>query len=766
DAFAVVKLDGTIKHINPMFCKSVGCDPEEIVGEPALQFVNDFVHQDDLQETNKVVREAFQGVIISNFENRYINKDGSYQWFEWTLTPLVEKGLLYAVGHNITERRQIEESLRLSEERFRKGFNSSSSMMVISRLKDNAMVEVNDRFLRSMGYSRKEVIGRTASEIKLWSNPKQRDKIIISMLFKQQPICDLEVNFNTKSGEVCVSLLSAELIELDGDKCLLISLTDITERKQIEDRLLKTLTESQQREAEVKALFEATRSVLKCQDYKSTTKEIFYSCLSLVGATAGYMMLWDNNQCYDVQHIELGGQNCTCDLQLPSTIRGIKTEVYNSKKAVYNNDFVNCEWQELIPEGHVRIDNVLYAPLMLNNKVIGFLVLGNKPGGFSDNDTELISVFCELIAIVLHNNQTLESLKASEERFFKAFNLNPSPMALESLEDDLYIDVNDSYTRMFGYNRDEILGHTSMELNLWENPNKRTEVIKVLEEQGSLRNIEANILTKSRSIRKGLFSAELITVNGQKCILKTLNDITELRQLEKEMARLDRLNLVGEMAAGIAHEVRNPMTTVRGFLQLLGCKEECAKFKSQFDLMVEEMDSVNSIITEYLSVAKNRVIEVKPTNLNAILEAMLPLLKSDAIKSSNYITLELEETSDLLLNEGEIRQVIFNLVRNGLEASPGTGLIIRIFNDGEEIVLAVQDKGKGISPNVLEKIGTPFFTTKDNGTGLGLAVCYSIAARHNAKIEIQTNKNGTTFFIRFKQTAPRVKILRFANSTT
>lgn len=104
-------------------------------------------------------------------------------------------------------------------------------------------------------------------------------------------------------------------------------------------------------------------------------------------------------------------------------------------------------------------------------------------------------------------------------------------------------------------------------------------------------------------------------------------------------------------------------------------------------------------------------------------------------------------------NEGEIRQVILNLVRNGLDASQSSELTIRIFNDGEEIVLAVQDKGKEISPDVLEKIGTPFFTTKDNGTGLGLAVCYGIAARHNAKIEIQTGLNGTTFFIRFKQAA-------------
>lgn len=93
----------------------------------------------------------------------------------------------------------------------------------------------------------------------------------------------------------------------------------------------------------------------------------------------------------------------------------------------------------------------------------------------------------------------------------------------------------------------------------------------------------------------------------------------------------------------------------------------------------------------------------------------------------------------------------FNLVRNGLEAMPpGGNLNIRTFMDGKEVVLVVEDQGTGIDPVVLEKIGTPFFTTKDNGTGLGLAVCYSIANRHNANINVVTGPTGTTFFVRFQ----------------
>jgi len=117
------------------------------------------------------------------------------------------------------------------------------------------------------------------------------------------------------------------------------------------------------------------------------------------------------------------------------------------------------------------------------------------------------------------------------------------------------------------------------------------------------------------------------------------------------------------------------------------------------------------------------------------------------------IILELQDTDVLLLDEKEIRQLVLNLARNGLEAISGSGkLTIKTFMDGEEVVLAVKDEGNGIRPEDLEKMGTPFFTTKENGTGLGLATCYSITDRHNAEIQIETGPSGTTFSVRFKST--------------
>ncbi len=231
-----------------------------------------------------------------------------------------------------------------------------------------------------------------------------------------------------------------------------------------------------------------------------------------------------------------------------------------------------------------------------------------------------------------------------------------------------------------------------------------------------------------------------------------IRELTNRIRLQGEMARLDRLDLVGQLAAGIGHEIRNPMTAVRGFLQLLAKKDECAKYGDYFDLMVSELDRANTIITEFLSMARNKQTDMQMKNINSVVMVLQPLILADAMHGNKNLSVEVKEVPDILLNEKEIRQLILNLVRNGLDAMPTEGtLTIKTRADGEGVLLSVQDQGCGIQPDVLKKMGTPFFTTKENGTGIGLAVCYGIAARHNASIDIDTGPWGTLFTVRFKQ---------------
>ena len=351
---------------------------------------------------------------------------------------------------------------------------------------------------------------------------------------------------------------------------------------------------------------------------------------------------------------------------------------------------------------------------------------------------------------ITERKQAEESLRLSEESFSKAFNASPVLMAISTLEEGRYIKANNALCRTLGFNDEEIIGQLSLELGFWCNPVDRNLIKQRLMADQSVQDMEIRFCKNTGEQRLGLFSAERLDVHGESCMLSILMDITELRQMEVEMTRLDRLNLVGEMAASIGHEIRNPMTTVRGYLQILRENKDYVQEVDYFDLMIEELDRANSIITEFLSLAKNKMVDMRPSCLNTIISKSFPLIQAKAMSKDHYIKLELDELPNLPLDEKEIRQLILNLVNNGLESMSSDGCInIKTFIENEKVVLAIQDQGQGIDRGLLEKLGTPFLTTKEQGTGLGLAVCYRIANRHNAKIDIDTSSTGTTIYVRF-----------------
>ena len=246
--------------------------------------------------------------------------------------------------------------------------------------------------------------------------------------------------------------------------------------------------------------------------------------------------------------------------------------------------------------------------------------------------------------------------------------------------------------------------------------------------------------------------AELVIANIEKERLAVEFVINQQQSVfEKEMVRLDRLNLVGQMAAGIGHEIRNPLTTVRGYLQLLAARSVNEHQKPTLELMISELDRANSIITEFLSLAKVQEPDLRFENLNGIITNLFPLLQSDAFTQNKDARIILGDIPDFLpLDAKEIIQLILNLCRNGLEAMDNGGcLTIQTYSTTDEVVLIIEDQGCGIPTEHLTKLGTPFFTTKNQGTGLGLAICYRIAQSNNAKIEVNSSPNGTAFYIRF-----------------
>lgn len=314
--------------------------------------------------------------------------------------------------------------------------------------------------------------------------------------------------------------------------------------------------------------------------------------------------------------------------------------------------------------------------------------------------------------------------------------------------------ISDNVKTIFGYEPDQFIRTSFFKDRIHPDDVERIlSEISLLAEKGS-GTFEYRFLHKDGTYRWTQDRVEYIRdKQGNPLeVIGCWQDITERKITDEELSRLDRLNLIGQMAAGIGHEVRNPMTTVRGFLQMLSKKPKFAAEKEYFDLMISELDRANSIITDFLSIGKSSSKEIHQLHsLNKIIEDLFPLLQANAINSYKKIQTETLPVPELNINRKEIHQLILNLVRNGFEAMPEGGKVtIKTYLDGEGVILAIQDEGKGIEPSILDKLGTPFLTTKEQGTGLGLAVCYSIAARNNAVIDINTGPEGTTFFVKFK----------------
>lgn len=229
-------------------------------------------------------------------------------------------------------------------------------------------------------------------------------------------------------------------------------------------------------------------------------------------------------------------------------------------------------------------------------------------------------------------------------------------------------------------------------------------------------------------------------------------DITEIEKLRNELHRIDRLHVIGQMAASFAHEVRNPLTVIRGFMQLMQQNIDSGKMHDYLKMVISELDRSNEIIGNFLSLAQNRFLYKEQVNLNKIIEEIEALLYAEANHSNIELYIDKDpRLKDLMLNDKEIKQLILNLSRNGIESMSGSGqLYISTKQLKDAVLLEVRDTGHGIQPDKLKQLFDPFYTTKPNGTGLGLAVCLSIVEQHQAKIDVTSEEGvGTTFTIRF-----------------
>jgi two-component system, NtrC family, sensor histidine kinase HydH len=227
----------------------------------------------------------------------------------------------------------------------------------------------------------------------------------------------------------------------------------------------------------------------------------------------------------------------------------------------------------------------------------------------------------------------------------------------------------------------------------------------------------------------------------------------QIQDTFEHLKQADRLAAVGELSAGIAHEIRNPLATIKGAVEIIQSEIPEEHPKREFVQVVrEETARVNGIITEFLTFARPPNPAFGPASINEVVESTLLLLRKEAEKSKVRITTQFSELPTVSVDRDQIRQVVLNVVLNGIQAMPDGGdlTVTTFLEPGPEMIgIDVLDTGPGMEVAKLDKIFDPFFTTKPGGTGLGLSISYQLVKRHGGSITAKRNPGaGLTFEIR------------------
>jgi len=234
----------------------------------------------------------------------------------------------------------------------------------------------------------------------------------------------------------------------------------------------------------------------------------------------------------------------------------------------------------------------------------------------------------------------------------------------------------------------------------------------------------------------------------------TCSDVTGFKKEQQRIRQREKLALLGQMAAGIVHEIKNPLTAINGFNQLVMIKATDEKIKEYAGIIQHEVDTLNKVVTDFLSFAKPRPPVFMEISVNDLVASLQKMLETQLFINGIKADFELDKKeAPVWADEGQLKQIIMNIVKNGIEATKETGnprLNIRThFNNvTQEMSISISDNGKGISPEEQSKLGTPFYTTKDKGTGLGLSICYQMIKEHDGSISLVSDTGkGTTFTI-------------------
>jgi two-component system cell cycle sensor histidine kinase/response regulator CckA len=392
----------------------------------------------------------------------------------------------------------------------------------------------------------------------------------------------------------------------------------------------------------------------------------------------------------------------------------------------------------------------------------------------------------ELAAEVSERRKNEERLRRSEERFSKAFHNSPLPMTISTEAEGRYLDVNDAFLTLLGRERHTVVGRTTFQVGFWVDPQERIAMVKRLSEEGRALWLPAKIRGSGGVVRDVTVSAEQVDLEGQSCVLAITQDMTETKRLQAQFQQAQKMEAIGRLAAGMAHDFNNILGVILGYcelsLQKIDLELPVAKNVAQIKLAVNR---AANLTRQLLAFSRRQVVSPKVLDLNAVVNDVSKMLTRVVGEDVRLLFRPSVPLGSIKADAGQIEQVLLNLAINARDAMPTGGEItIETANvaldenyvrehepviAGQYVMLSVRDNGCGMDEATKARIFEPFFTTKEpgKGTGLGLASVYGIVKQSDGYIWAYSELDrGTNFKLYFPRVQVDLEIVRVPSIST
>lgn len=358
--------------------------------------------------------------------------------------------------------------------------------------------------------------------------------------------------------------------------------------------------------------------------------------------------------------------------------------------------------------------------------------------------------FVTTISDITERKRMEEALKERETQLRTLINAMPDLICFKDRE-GRWIEANEFCLDLLQMRNQEYYGKRSEELAVLHHPYHEAFLHcaqtdeQVWENGGFFRSEEVFLQNTGEEKVFDVIKVPLFHDDGaRKGIVTIGRDITDLKRTEELLRKSEKLSIVGKLAAGVAHEIRNPLTSIKGFIQFI---QEGYVKEEYFTMILSELNRIEQIVNEFLVLAKPQVMNVKYRSLSSLLQQVIDLLHSQALMSNVQIFTRFAPRLPMIkCEDNQLKQVFINVLKNAIEAMPNGGQVtVELVPHQNSQCIRIVDQGTGIPKDRIQKLGEPFYTTKEKGTGLGLMISYKIVQAHRGTLHIKSEENkGTT----------------------